>query len=277
MCGSLIVIIFRPKWATSFWSFSGLGNFVWSQVKYRLPSVCSISSQMTSIGIWCFSNPCRTLEEVSEWITCQCTTFKEMLPSNIVLIVVVPTALMVSDRPKLKSSDGSPEINWSDGDLPAEEAWNQWSPCIVWIYLSGLVQERRSHRRCLTQTSNGWSPLVDQLYQSRICWKISWPPSRRSSKRSNSCIAEHGIDRSRRYSVKTRHLPPQGSSLTSAELTIARNVPLTGMSLADTSDAHRFTNGCFWTDCLSIVREQSRRKWRRFRALPDIVHPLKLA
>ena len=172
---------------------------------------------------------------------------------------------MVGDRPKLKSSDGPLWTNWSGGDLPAGEASNRWSPCIVWKYLSGWVQERRSHRRCLTRTSNEWSLLVDQLYRSRTCWKISWPPSRRSSKRSNSCIAEHDIDRSRRCSMKTR----QSSSLTSAEVTIARNVPLTGMSLADTFDAHRLTNGCFWTDCLSIVREQSRRTWRRFRSVEE--------
>ena len=56
MWGSMMVTIFRPFLASLFCILSGVGNAAASQVMYRFPSVCSMSSHSTSYGMLYVSN-----------------------------------------------------------------------------------------------------------------------------------------------------------------------------------------------------------------------------
>jgi hypothetical protein len=69
-CGSTMVTTFLPFAAMSLIILVGFGNKLESQVKYRFPLVCSMSSQMTSYGKLCSSNLASTartsVEEAEE-------------------------------------------------------------------------------------------------------------------------------------------------------------------------------------------------------------------
>jgi len=59
MCGSTMVTIFRPVRERLVCISTGLGKTASSHVKYRFPSVCSMSSHSTSNGKSSASNlPC---------------------------------------------------------------------------------------------------------------------------------------------------------------------------------------------------------------------------